>query len=368
MQPEFDIFLATLPGLEDTLRDEAVSLGFAAPQAVPGGVTVRGGWPDIWRANLSLRCASRVLVRLAAFRAMHLAQLDKRARKLDWAAWLRSDVPVKIDATCKGSRIYHEKAARQRIEGAIVDTLGAAIVEDAPLRLMLRIEDDLATLSLDTSGEPLHRRGHKQAVGKAPLRETMAAAFLRQCGFDGTQPVVDPMCGSGTFVIEAAEIARGLLPGRSRAFAFEHLASFDADAFAALKSPPLRETGLVFRGSDRDQGAVQMARANADRAGVADITDFACHPVSEMQRPDSAPGLVMVNPPYGARIGNRKLLFALYGALGETLKSGFSGWRVGLVTSDAGLAKATGLPWRPSGPPIPHGPLKVTLYRTDPLP
>jgi putative N6-adenine-specific DNA methylase len=176
------------------------------------------------------------------------------------------------------------------------------------------------------------------------------------------------MCGSGTFPIEAAEIAAGLPPGRARRFAFEDLGGFDAEAWAALRAPAApRDVPPHFTGYNRDAGAVRMARENADRAGVGHLTRFACQPISDLVRPDGPPGLVMVNPPYGARIGNRKLLFGLYARLGEVLMREMRGWRVGLVTSDAGLAKTTGLPFLSPGPPVAHGGLKVTLWRTDPL-
>lgn len=367
MEP-FEIFLAAPPGLEPILRDEAAAIGLPAPQCVPGGVTIRGDWQTVWRANLHLRGASRVLARIGEFRAFHLAQLDKRARKFDWAAHLRPDLPVRVEVSCKASKIYHDRAARLRIETAIKESLGAPIAEDAPIRVMARIDDNLVTFSLDTSGEPLHRRGHKEAVNKAPMRETLAALFLRDCGYDGTEPVLDPMCGSGTFVLEAAEIAQGLAPGRTRGFAFEQFASFDADKWAALKAEVQpRETDLVFRGYDRDDGAIRYSLANAKRAGLEAVTAFTRQPISDLQRPEGPPGLVMVNPPYGARIGDRKLLFALYGALGQVLKANFKGWRVGLVTSDPGLAKSTGLNFAQTSAPIPHGGLKIKLYKTGTL-
>jgi len=366
---DFEIFLVAPPGLEATLAEEAREKGFALPEAQPGGVAIRGGWPEIWRANLELRGATRVLVRIGGFRAFHLAQLDKRARKFPWHEILRPDRPVKVEATCKGSRIYHAGAAAQRIERSIHEELGAPVDAEAGIRILARIDDNLCTFSIDSSGEALHRRGHKQSVGKAPMRESLAALFLRQCGFRGDEPVIDPMCGSGTFPIEAAEIAAGLCPGRSRAFAFEDLAGFDAGAWAAMRTsgaatlPPLR-----FHGFDRDAGAVEMSRANAARAGVSDLTEFCRQPIGELARPDGAPGLVIVNPPYGGRIGNRKLLFALYATLGEVLVQRFAGWRVGIVTSEPGLAKATRLPFAEIGPKLPHGGLKVQLFRTNPLP
>lgn len=369
--PPFEIFLATLPGLEPLLAAEAQERGFADVVEGVGGVTVSGGWPEVWRANLDLRGAGRVLVRVGGFRAFHLAQLDKRARKFPWAEVLRRDIPVKVEAVCRKSKIYHAGAASERIARAITEELGAPLATgDEPcLRLMARIEDDMVTFSIDTSGEPLHRRGHKVAVNKAPLRETMAAMFLRHSGYTGTEPVLDPMCGSGTIVIEAAEIAAGLAPGRSRAFAFEDLASFDAEAYAQIRArtPKPLSTGIVHRGFDRDAGAIRMSGENAERSGVAAACAFACQPISDLARPEGQAGLILVNPPYGGRIGNAKLLYGLYGALGKVLTDRFAGWRVGLVTSEAGLARATGLPWLPDSLEVPHGGIRVKLYRTKPL-
>ncbi len=366
---DLEIFLVATPGLEAPLHAETVVKGFAAAKIVPGGVSCRGDWPEVWRANLCLRGANKVLVRLGSFPAVHLAQLDKRARKFPWSDILRSDVPVKVEATSRKSRIYHAGAARQRIERAISETLGAPISSDAGLRVLLRIEKDICTLSVDTSGEPLHKRGHKPAVAKAPMRETMAAMFLRECGFDGSEPVLDPMCGSGTFVIEAAEIALGLNPGRSRHFAFEDLHGFDSKAWAAMQqSDPRSETDMVFDGSDRNAGAADAATTNADRAGVAAHTRFQCKSVSDIKPPAGPAGLVIVNPPYGARIGDEKRLRSLYGSLGKGLMSRFSGWRVGIVTSNQSLARSTRLPLLAPGPVVDHGGTKIRLYRTDPLP
>lgn len=365
----FEIFLVTVPGLESMLAEEVREAGFGPVQVLPGGVTIKGGWPEVWRANLVLRGATRVLARIGSFRAMHLAQLDKRARRFAWADVLRPDVPVRVEVTTSRSRIYHAGAAGQRIETAIRETLGAPVAEEATVVLKARIDDDLCTLSVDTSGEGLHKRGHKQAVGKAPMRETLAALFLRQCGYGGHEPVLDPMCGSGTFVIEAAEIATGLLPGRARRFAFEQLATFDPAAWSAMRTGAQpAETALRFYGSDRDTGAIAMSRANADRAGVGAIALFERQVISDIVPPEGSAGLVIINPPYGARIGERNLLRGLYGTLGKVLAARFGGWRVGIVTTDAGLARTTGLPFLATEPPVSHGGLKITMFRTAPLP
>tara|TARA_R110002033_G_scaffold9804_3_gene32099 strand:+ start:702 stop:1829 length:1128 start_codon:yes stop_codon:yes gene_type:complete len=364
----FEIFLVCPPGLEHVLAAEVAEAGFDAPVASVGGVTITGGWADVWRANLCLRGAVRVLVRVGHFMAFHLAQLDKRARKFPWGDILRADVPVRVQVTCKRSKIYHAGAATQRIETALRESHGLTLSPEAEIVIKVRIDDNAVTISLDTSGEALHKRGHKEAVGKAPMRENLAAMFLRQCGYDGVEPVVDPMCGSGTFLIEAAEIASHLQPGRSRDFAFQKLASYDAEAFDTLRTAMPDITGPArFFGSDRDQGAIRMSTQNAARAGVEPLCQFDVHGAGEVTPPEGPPGLVIVNPPYGARIGNKNLLYPLYGTLGETLKTRFKGWRVGLVTSEPGLAKACGLPWKPQEAPVAHGGLKIWLWRTDPL-
>jgi putative N6-adenine-specific DNA methylase len=216
----------------------------------------------------------------------------------------------------------------------------------------------------------LYKRGAKQAVGKAPMRETLAAMFLAQCGFTGGEPVVDPMCGSGTFVIEAAEIAAGLAPGRARRFAFESLATFDAADWERLKVLSSARTSvpsLTFFGSDRDAGAVRMARENAKRAGVASFTRFEVQDIEEAAPPAGPAGLVVLNPPYGGRIGETRHLVPLYRAIGRVLGTGFAGWRVGLVTSEPRLAEATGLAFAPPPDAVLNGGLRLRLYVTGPL-
>lgn len=364
----FEIFLTAPPGLELALKDEALVCGFSKPKAMPGGVRFRGQWADVWRANLTLRGAGRVLARVARFQAMHLDQLEARTREVAWSTILRLNAPISVEATCRKSKIYHQGAAAERVARAIQDTTGAPLGDKDALQVQLRIEDNQCTLSVDTSGEPLHKRGTKAFVGKAPMRETLAALFLRQCGFTGTEPVLDPMCGSGTFLLEAAEMARNTPPGRARRFAFEDLASFDPVAWQALKThQPPTDSAAQFYGSDRDAGAIKGARANVDRAGANDIIHLSHHAVSDLRRPNGPPGLVIVNPPYGGRIGNKKQLFGLYGALGKTLSERFSEWRVGLVTTDTSLARATGLPFGDPGVPVAHGGLRIQLWQTGPL-
>ncbi|MEL7165202.1 MAG: class I SAM-dependent RNA methyltransferase [Pseudomonadota bacterium] len=368
MADSFDIFAITLPGLEDVLAQEAREIGLPVGAVTSGGIEIAGGWPEVVRANLELRCATRVLWRMGSFMAFHLAQLDKRAKKFDWSALLDPAVPVRVEvATSRRSKIYHAGAATTRIAGGL-EAAGFTVATDAPVTLKIRIDDNRVTVSADTSGEPLHKRGTKQAVGKAPLRETLAASFLRLCGYDGGTPVFDPMCGSGTFVLEAAEIAAGLQAGRARDFAFERFAGFDRAQLEHVRTSAARRTPTVrFAGSDRDQGVIAMAQDNATRAGLSDCVQFSHGQMADAVPPDGPPGIVMVNPPYGARIGNKKALYPVYARLGAVLRARFAGWPVGIVTSEPSLAKATDLPFIAETPPIAHGGLRVKLYRTDAL-
>lgn len=359
----------TAPGLEEVLYAEVRTKGFKQAKAVPGGVTIKGGWPEVWRANLWVRGAGRVLARIDQFRIPQLAHLEERARQVPWRVVLRPDVPFRVEVTCAQSRIYHSDAAAERIEAAIKATLGAPLSPEAEVLVRARIENDICTISVDTSGELLHKRGYKEAVNRAPMRETMAALFLRQCGYDGSQPVVDPMCGSGTFIIEAAEIAARLNPGRARHFAFEQFANFDAEAWQKMRDvKSARTPDIRFYGSDRDADAVSMSIANAERAGVAAFTEFRQCAISDLVAPEGPPGLVICNPPYGSRMGDKTKLFPLYRALGQTLKMRFAGWRAGIITSESALAHATGLPFLPTTAPVPHGGIRVTLFQTGVLP
>lgn len=363
-----DIFVITALGQQDTLSAEAREKGFKVTSILPGGVTLRGDWPAVWRANLQLRGAVRVLARLTTFRALYLSQLEKNVREFDWEGILPRGASVTVAATCHKSKIYHAGAAQERVENA-VSAHGFAIAGSGDVAehdLRVRIDRDEVTVSLDTSGESLHKRGHKEAVNKAPLRETMAAMFLRAAGYNGKEPLYDPMCGSGTLPIEAAEIARRLDPGRDRAFAFERLPNFDAAHYGTMRSPDRLAAFPIF-GSDRDEGAVGMSRSNAARAGVADVVQFHASAIGDAQPPCAEPGLVIANPPYGGRIGSSKPLHGLYASFGDRMTSRFAGWRVAIITSDDNLAKATRLPFGTAGPVVDHGGIKVRLYQTPPL-
>ncbi len=359
-----DLFISTAPGLEALLAAELQDIGLEPGRLASGGVEIAGGRKEMRRACLHLRGASRVLVRVSAFKAASFADLERGARAAPWRAWLRPETPFRVEASCKASRLYHSGAVAERIAGAVTETAGAKTAASGGVRVLARIEKDRCVLSLDASGEPLHKRGYKLHVARAPMRETLAALFLRAAGYNGREPVLDPMCGSGTFVIEAAETAAGLAPGRNRAFAFEQFAGHDAEAWAEERhAAPAKAWGRIHvSGRDRDADAIRAARENAARAGVEALCDLRAAPIARLAAPEGGPGLVIVNPPYGARIGASGNLRALHRMLGERLNRGFSGWRIALITSEPALARATGLAFQTPYPPVEHGGSAVTLY------
>jgi putative N6-adenine-specific DNA methylase len=327
---------------------------------------------DVWKANMYLRGATKVLARIGEFRAFHLAQLDKRARKFPWHITISKGMSIKAEVvTNRKNKIYHAGAAVERIERAISEEIGSKIagsVSSADIVFKIRIIDNNVIISIDTSGDGLYKRGYKLATGKAPIRENIASLALYYCGYTGNEPVLDPMCGSGTFIIEAAEISRNLMPGRNRKFSFQNLNSYDeklVDYF--IKKWENKISEFTFFGMDRNHNVVEHSIQNSKRAGIDDISNFKAQSIERLSRPKGPEGLVIVNPPYGSRIGKKKDLFSLYRTFGEKMKNEFSGWRVGMITSDNALAQSTKLPLISSELAISNGGLKIHLYRTETL-
>jgi putative N6-adenine-specific DNA methylase len=369
---KFEIFITTQLGLEHLLHDEIKKFEFTNPVLLVGGVSITGDWADVWKANMYLRGATKVLARIGEFRAFHLAQLDKRARKFPWHITIPQGISIKAEVvTNRKNKIYHAGAAVERIERAISEEIGSKIagsVSSADIVFKIRIIDNNVIISIDTSGDGLYKRGYKLATGKAPIRENIASLALYYCGYTGNEPVLDPMCGSGTFIIEAAEISRNLMPGRNRKFSFQNLNSYDetlVDYFVKKWENKISE--FTFFGMDRNHNVVEHSIQNSKRAGIDDISNFKAQSIERLSRPKGPEGLVIVNPPYGSRIGKKKDLFSLYRTFGEKMKNEFSGWRVGMITSDNALAQSTKLPLISSELAISNGGLKIHLYRTETL-
>ena len=374
--PRFEFFAATAPGLESIAAGELKTLRLRGRQQI-GGVAFGGDLDRLYEANLWLRTASRVVVRLGRFHASTFYELERRARKLPWEEFLPATGSVRLRVTCRKSRLYHSDAVAERMlsaisrvasrviettsegvdgEGEDVDELDAT--DDAPIEsragsepaqlFIVRIVHDEVEVSADSSGELLHRRGYRQEIARAPLRETLAAAMVLASGWRRGEPLLDPMCGSGTIPIEAALIARGVAPGLQRKFQFMNWPTFDAglwnDIVQNARGSATHSVARI-RGSDRDVGAIEAASRNAERAGVADTVQFAAEAVSgSIGAIDDVAdgGWILTNPPYGIRIGESEDLRNLYATLGAALGTK-PGWRIGILTSDVGLARHTRL-------------------------
>ncbi len=359
MPDDWSLFAACLPGLEPLLCGELKALGIDA-RPTDGGATFAGDRETVLQAHLHLGTASQLTARLASFTCHHLRELERRALPLPWGDWLRSDVPVVVKATAKKSKLYHTGAIEERIGKAIHSATGAPIATTAgdddgldAVRIAVRIDRDRVTVSLATSDSPMHRRGYRLATAKAPLREDLAHALLLAARFDADEALLDPFCGSGTIAIEAARMACGIPPGILRPTpllrtAIDLQPRWDQLVAAASPSAPTAE---ILAG-DRDAGAVESARANAERGGCAAHLSLLETAISAQpwlaEHPEQRPerGLLATNPPFGLRVGGNRDLAPLYQTLGHRARRLGPGWRVALLVHDPRLARRTGLPLR----------------------
>ncbi len=355
------------PGLETVLATEMKSLGLIREidaenlAAEPGGIAFTGELRDVYRANVHLRTAGRILLRLGAFYAGGFPELKRKISRMNWEKYLLPGQPVALRVSCKKSRLYHSGAAAERVLQAIGKKMGrlpeqVKPAEDPdgnpPQLVIVRIVRDRCTVSVDSSGANLHCRGYRQAAAKAPLRETFAAALIRVSGWDGKSPLLDPFCGAGTIPIEAALLAKNIPPGVNRNFAFQNWPVFQTAAWQTLIDEARASiTHLASRimpapaifAADRDAGAIEAARANAGRAGVADAVDFSQHAFSAMLPPPQQPGWIITNPPYGIRARGNRDLRNLYAQFGNVLRDKFTGWQIGILCHDAALIRQTRL-------------------------
>ena len=304
------------------------------------------------RANLWLRTASRVVVRVAQFRATEFFELEKRAKKIPWEQFGAAG-HAEFHVTARKSRLYHSDAIAERLLSALGPRPSAPSALTAESRepkaesqlFVVRVFRDEFTISADSSGELLHMRGYRQAVGKAPLRETLAAALLLAAGWTGETPLIDPLCGSGTIPIEGALLARRMAPGLRRRFAFQKWAGYEDVEWQTLvthaETVALASSPVPILGSDRDAGAIESSKANAARAGVSDVV-FSAGSVSAMT-PGDHPGLIATNPPYGKRASKSSDVRNLYAQLGKVLRKRCAGWRFALYSPESRLSQQIGL-------------------------
>lgn len=363
----FELFVASAPGLEPLLEAELRALAVSVRSVEPGGVTVETDSTGLARLHLRAGLALDAWLHVGRFIARRFDQFEKHVRRLPWRDLLPAGASVRAVAHARRSRLYHTGALTERLE---------AFIEAAPsgtptIEVRARLDRDVCTISLVTSGAPLSQRGYRTESGKAPLREDLARALLRLAGWPERGGLLfDPMCGSGTLLIEGALLAAGRAPGLGRAFVAEQLPFVNADAFAAARaealdgSPaPVGELGPVCVGSDRDAGAVAAAQRNAARAGVEihaqrAAVSGAARRIAEL---GARGGLVVCNPPYGRRISAQRDLRALYQTLGREVRALGPSWTFALVLADPRLAHQTGLPLEPRLV-TDHGGRKIHLF------
>ncbi|MBX9928276.1 MAG: hypothetical protein K2X99_05110, partial [Gemmatimonadaceae bacterium] len=288
----YDGVVVTAPGLEAITLAELRALGIAATVEDAGTIGGAMTLAQVAMANIALRTASRVVVRVATFAAPGFRELEKGAKTLDWSRFAPRGGAVAFRVTCRKSRLYHSDAVAQRLGNALLARVPDARVvkwsdeeDDQVQRFVVRLMRDECTVSADSSGTLLHRRGYRLESGKAPLRETLAAAMLLASGWDAASPLIDPMCGSGTLAIEGAMLARGIAPGSGRAFAGERWPSGDAAVWREARATARaaeRAINFPILASARDAGAMAAASANAERAGVLDTLTLATQPYSAL--------------------------------------------------------------------------------------
>ena len=354
-------FAVSAPGLAQFCAGELRALGIRPTAVDDAGVTFKADANTLLRANLWLRTASRVLVRLASFHAAAFHELERHAKRVPWERVVDGTRGVRLRVTCKKSKLIHSGAVAQRIGDAIAAATGSRIVKgvvadeqddasdgEAAQLIVVRLDHDECTISADSSGELLHRRGYRQATAKAPLRETLAAAVLMAAGWRGDTPLVDPMCGAGTIPIEGALLAREMAPGLTRDFACAHWPGVDAARVERVRDDARGRArpraSIEILGSDRDAGAIAAAIANAARAGVAADIEFEQRPISAFVVPAVPAGLIATNPPYGVRVGDSEALRNLYAQFGKVARVRAAGWTLAMLSADRRLEAQLQLP------------------------
>ncbi len=371
-QTSFGAFFATCPrGLEVLLAEELRGIGASAIRVVGGGVGFEGDLAVCYRANLRSRFATRVLLQLA--RASYRQEQDvyDAAYEVPWQRWFAVERSIRVDVTAIRSPLNSLDFITLRIKDAVCDRFRAECASRpnvdtraADVRIAAFLDAHHVTLYLDTSGEPLYKRGYRSERGEAPLKENLAAGILALTGWDTEEPLFDPMCGSGTFVIEAAMMALRIAPGASRSFGFERLLAHDAKLWRGLRdeahAAQEKPRALPVFGSDISGRELRYAHENLKAAGLDQAVELRKADVLEV--PPPAPyGVMVVNPPYGVRLGEEKTMTDFYPKLGDALKNRYAGWRCYIFSADTELPRRIRLK-ATKRTPLFNGPLECRLY------
>lgn len=371
MKTSFKMLAKTFKGLEPVLAQELTELRASDVAIERRAVSFSGDKELLYRANFSLRTAIRILVPIAIFKAKDADAVYEQAKQIDWSQYMTLSTGFAIDATVYSETFRHSKYVTYRVKDAIADywtektgKRPSVKLTDPDLQLNVHISNETITISLDSSGDSLHKRGYRVATTEAPINEVLAAGLLKLAGWNGQTDLYDPMCGSGTFLIEAALIALNIAPGVFRkGFAFEKWADFDTDLFEQIYNDDTQERTFTHHiyGSDASFYAVQQALKNIREAGMQRYIDIRQIRIQELKDPFNSQlskldgfsqlstlnsklsPLVIINPPYGERLAQDKDVMRLYGDMGSALKHHFAGAKAWIISSNEEALKCIGL-------------------------
>lgn len=370
--PPREIAAICAPGLEGVVAAELTALGWPSPRTSSGVVSCMGGSPELFQACLGCRTATDLRVRVGRLTANSLEGLAQGLVKLQWSLFVLPGQATHITVSSRSSRLKRKDVVARKAELAIRDALrgprinhysgGAKRRNLPPVHIHLRIEETRIEASIDPVGDALWKRGYRSRGGAAPLRENLAAAALLAMGWHSPRTLVDPFCGSGTLLIEAAGMATGKAPGAGRSFALEHWPCHASKLWRSLqgRAPSRgRRSPAVLLGADADDAVLAIASQNAARAGVGQAIRWAHQRVDALRAPTPEPGLVLSNPPWGQRLGSD--VRGVYSALGRALREHFPGWDLGLLCPDKALIRAVSFPLEPRLE-FAHGGARLTLW------
>lgn len=363
---EHTFFVVVSPGLADVCITEMKTL-FPDKElsVIDGGIEFKGSVRDCYKANLHLRTASRILMRIGSLTATSFSMLEKKLSDFPWELYLTPGFPTEIHVTSKKSKLIHSDAIAERFAKDIAGKIPENTKERTVQKIFIRVVNDRFVISADSTGELLYRRGIKTGGGKAPVRETIAAGALLLSGYNGSRPLIDPMCGSGTFSVEAAMIAQKIPPGWYRDFAFMAWPCFRPGTWKDLrrnaeKNIIDREEKSIFA-SDLEQQACDTLKKSIEKTRFSKLIDIQQSDFFDIQ-PETLSdnkGLVIINPPYGLRLGNVKDCELLMDKIISQFESGFKGWHIAVISPFTSFIKKSSLKFKKH--PVTHGGLKLFL-------
>ena len=367
-------FAVTAPGLEKLCLEELNSLSLTVKDmgAIVGGVEFNGYLKDCYLANLKLRLANRILMRIGMFKATNFRQLEHRISSFPWELYFYQDAPLKVNVTTKASRLYHGTAIKERVMHQIKKRLAQFGISSKAFPIALhtqqvfvRVKKDHFILSIDSSGERLYKRNIKKKSATAPIRETIAAAVLTLSGYTPTAPLIDPMCGSGTFSLEGSMMAKNIPAGYHRDFAFMEWPAFKDRQWTYLKREAGKEITRMDQphifASDKDEKVCWNLEKYIHQYDLSDMITVSVKDFFDLLPKEltQQTGLVVINPPYGCRMGNLHNSYQLFTAIINRLKNIYQGWKLALISPNHYPQKA--VPFKLASHPLYHGGLNVKL-------